>query len=98
MVIEWLRYQVPQELHETFLKADAAIWTTTLLQQAGFIGKQIWFNPEIPNELNLVIQWQTKEDWKAIPEVRLLETHEAFVREVGQIFTLLEVLEYEIME
>jgi uncharacterized protein (TIGR03792 family) len=97
MVIEWLRYQVPQELHDTFLKADAAIWTTMLSQQAGFIGKQIWFSPEIPNELNLIIQWQTKEHWQAIPEARLLETQEAFVQKVGQIFTLLGVLEYEII-
>lgn len=61
MTIEWLRYQVPQELHDVFLKADAEIWTAMLSQQTGFIGKQSWFNPELPNELNLVIQWESKD-------------------------------------
>ncbi len=97
MVIEWLRYQVPQELTAVFLKADADVWTTMLSQQEGFLSKQTWFNPETPGELNLVIQWESKAHWKAIPEVALLETHERFTEKVGQVFTLVDVLEYEVL-
>jgi uncharacterized protein (TIGR03792 family) len=88
---------VAREQHEVFLKADDDIWTAMLSKEAGFIKKQIWLNVEVPNELNLLIFWETKAHWKAIPQARLLEADRAFVQKVGQSFSLSEVLEYEIL-
>lgn len=97
MTIEWLRYDVPQEHRDRFLQADAETWTATLAQQAGFIGKQTWVHAQTPTELHLVIQWQTREHWKAVPADVLLKTHEAFVQKAGYDFKLLGVLEYEVL-
>jgi uncharacterized protein (TIGR03792 family) len=97
VVVEWLKYQVPREWHEIFLKADADIWTAMLSGQAGFIQKQIWLTPEAPDVLNLLIFWETKAHWKTTPEARLRETQQTFVQKVGRSFTLTEVLEYEII-
>jgi uncharacterized protein (TIGR03792 family) len=97
MTIERLRYHVPETSRDVFLKADDAIWTAVLSQQAGFVSKQTWLSPDAPDELDLVIQWQSREHWKTIPEALLLETNAAFVKKVGAMFTLLEVLEYEVL-
>jgi uncharacterized protein (TIGR03792 family) len=60
MVTEWLSYQVPKAFHDSFLTADTAIWTAMLSQQPGFMGKQTWLNPDNPDEIIFVIQWQTR--------------------------------------
>ena len=96
MTIEWLKYQVPSEVAESFLKADAEIWTAMLSQQPGFISKQTWLNPQKPEEINFVICWQSKKHWKAIPQTLLEETDRKFVKAIGH-FELLEVLEYTIV-
>jgi uncharacterized protein (TIGR03792 family) len=96
MTVEWLNYQVPREMIETFLKADAEIWTAMLSRQPGFVSKQTWLNPDKPNEINFVILWQTKAHWKAIPKTLLQETDKNFIKAVGR-FELLGVLEYTVL-
>ena len=96
MTIEWLTYQVPKKDRESFLKADAEIWTTILSEQAGFISKQTWLSSEKPDEINFVICWQSKEHWKAVSKTLLQEIDKKFVEAVGR-FELLEVLEYEVL-
>lgn len=96
MTKEWLRYKVSRENIDYFLKADAEIWTAMLSRQPGFISKQTWLNPEQPEEVNLVICWQSKKHWKAISKTLLQETDKKFAETVG-CFELLEVLEYTIV-
>jgi uncharacterized protein (TIGR03792 family) len=96
MTVEWLKYQVSKEDAASFLKADAEIWTTILSRQPGFISKQVWVNPEKPDEINLVICWQSKEHWKTISQTLLQATDKRFVEAVG-CFELTEVLEYTIL-
>jgi uncharacterized protein (TIGR03792 family) len=96
MTIEWLKYKVPRETTKIFLKADAKIWTAMLSQQSGFIAKQVWLDSEKPDEINLIVCWQSKEHWKAVPQTLLQETDAKFIETVGQ-FELLEVLEYEVL-
>jgi uncharacterized protein (TIGR03792 family) len=96
MTIEWLKYEVPSDVTESFLKADTEVWTAILSQQAGFISKQTWLNPEKSNEINFVITWQSKEHWKAVPKRLLQETDKKFIEAVGH-FDLIEVLEYTIL-
>jgi uncharacterized protein (TIGR03792 family) len=96
MTVEWLNYHISSEMIDTFLKADAEIWTTMLSQQPGFISKQTWLNPDRPNEINFVICWKTRTHWKAIPKTLLQETDKKFVEAVGR-FELQGVLEYTVL-
>lgn len=66
MVIEWLKFQVPPELWEAFIQRDEEVWTAGLQKFPGFLGKEVWIEPE-QNEVVLVIRWQTQEDWDAFP-------------------------------
>ncbi|MER3482557.1 MAG: TIGR03792 family protein, partial [Meiothermus sp.] len=40
MVVEWLKFHVPQRLQTRFLEADERIRTSVLAAQPGFIRKQ----------------------------------------------------------
>ena len=66
MVIEWLKFKVPPELWEAFIQRDEEVWTAGLQKFPGFLGKEVWIEPE-QNEIVLVILWQTQEDWDAFP-------------------------------
>jgi uncharacterized protein (TIGR03792 family) len=50
MVIEWLKVKVPIELRETYIQKDAEIWTATLSKYPGYVGKEIWLNPQDESE------------------------------------------------
>lgn len=66
MVIEWLKFKVPSELWEAFIQRDEEVWTTGLKKFPGFLGKEVWVDPE-RDEIVLVIRWQTQEDWDSVP-------------------------------
>jgi len=46
MVIEWLEFQVKPEAREKFIQKDQEIWTKFLAKQPGFLGKELWINPD----------------------------------------------------
>jgi uncharacterized protein (TIGR03792 family) len=94
VIIEWLVFQVEPEWHDRYLEADMAIWTTFLQSYPGFFGKQVWQNPDRPNEITFVIQWQTRENWESIPPEALAEIDRQFVEKLGRSFELIESKEY----
>lgn len=96
MVIEWLKVKVPIELRETYIQKDAEIWTATLSQYPGYLGKEIWFNPQAESDLIMVIYWETQEAWKSIPASVLEETDRQFVQAIGQSFPFVEEQEYQV--
>ncbi|HAT14309.1 MAG TPA: TIGR03792 family protein [Microcoleaceae bacterium UBA11344] len=67
MVIEGLKFQVPPEKWEAFIRRDEEVWTAGLRSFPGFLGKEIWVDP-VQNEVVIVIRWQTKELWKSVPQ------------------------------
>ena len=91
MVIEWLKFRVQPEVREKFVEQDQAIWTKALATQSGFLRKEVWINPDIADEIILVIRWQTREQWKAIAPDLLAKTEEIFKASMGKDF-------YEIIE
>jgi uncharacterized protein (TIGR03792 family) len=78
MVIEWLTYRVSPALHDRFLAVDQAIWTAALAAQPGYLGKEVWRAEDAPDRINLIIRWETRAAWKAVPAGLLQETEMRF--------------------
>ena len=91
MVIEWLRFDVPAPSRAAFLKRDAEVWTSGLSRYPGFIGKEIWLEPETGN-LIAVIRWENMSAWKGIPSADLLGLDAAMA---DLIMPILESRAYE---
>lgn len=97
MVIEWLKVEVTPEQREFFIQTDEAIWTATLARYSGFLGKEVWINPEADNEVVLVIHWADREAWKAVPSEVLEATEQQFAQAVGSAhYRLVETGEYHV--
>ncbi|MEB3179526.1 MAG: TIGR03792 family protein [Nostocaceae cyanobacterium] len=98
MVIELLKIKVPPELQQEFIRKDAEIWTAALAEYDGYLTKQVWLNPRQPTEVTLCISWQSREQWKAIPQNALTAIEEKFVQELGCSCQIIESSEYEVYD
>ena len=97
MVIEWLEFKVRSKFREKFIEVDREIWTATLEQYPGFLGKEVWLSPNDGESLFIVIRWQTREQWKAVPEDVLVQTETEFARQMGKSnYKLLSGKEYQV--
>jgi uncharacterized protein (TIGR03792 family) len=97
MEIEWLKFRVSPELREKFIQMEEELWTPMLRQCPGFLGKEIWINPEVPEEVAIVIRWQTYQDWKAVPKELIDATEAKFARSMGEnSYQMLESLAYQL--
>jgi uncharacterized protein (TIGR03792 family) len=98
MVIELLKFQVPLSEQQDYIQTDAVIWTTALAKYPGFLRKEIWISDEIPEELTIVIHWQTREQWKAIPLNDLSRIDANFVQALGKSYPIMASQEYQVWE
>ncbi|MUL38076.1 TIGR03792 family protein [Gloeocapsopsis dulcis] len=96
MVIELLKYQVDPDLREQYLQLDAEVWTKALAQCPGFLGKEVWLNPEETSEVVFIIRWATKEDWKSIPKELLHQVEQKFAQQMGRTYQIVESAEYQV--
>ncbi|GAX36971.1 TIGR03792 family protein [Nodularia sp. NIES-3585] len=96
MVIELLKFQVPPEVRENYIQKDAEIWTTGLAKYPGFLGKEVWINPNDSTELIFIIRWATKEQWEAIPSEDLEMIEEKFTQAMGKSYPIVELAEYQV--
>jgi uncharacterized protein (TIGR03792 family) len=97
MVIEWLKFQVAEELREAFIQKDEEIWTAALAQYPGFLGKEVWISPQDPQIVILVIHWETLDAWKSIPQDYLNATEKRFNQEFTQnTYKIVETEEYNV--
>ena len=67
MIIEWLRFKVPPEKWEAFIQRDEEVWTAGLKKIPGYLGKEIWVDAA-ENEVVMLIRWETREQWKSVPQ------------------------------
>lgn len=81
--VEWLKFQVPLQQQARFIEQDAAIWTPVLSSYPGFQSKEIWLNPDRPDELVIVTHWESMEQWQAIPQDVLDRTTQRFHEAMG---------------
>ena len=72
MIIEWLRFKVPPEKWEAFIRRDEEVWTAGLRNFPGYLGKEIWVDA-VENEVVMLIRWETREQWKSVPQSRIDE-------------------------
>ena len=96
MVIEWLRVKVSPELQEQYVQKGAEIWTSALSSYPGFLGKEVWINPENLSEIILVIRWARREQWKSFPVEQLKQLEEQLDQELGNVHQIVEVSEYQV--
>lgn len=93
-VVEWLQFQIPIEVQANFIEKDRRIWTSFLSKQKGFIHKEVLTNIAKPEELTLLIYWQTLADWKRIPQNLLDEVQTHFEQELGTYYPIMESRAY----
>ncbi len=96
MVIEWLKVNVSPERQEKFLQKDAEIWTSMLAGYPGFLGKEVWINPQAPTEVVLIIRWASREAWEAVPSERIQQVEYHFAQEFGEQQQIIEAAEYQV--
>ena len=96
MVIELLKVKIPPDLREKYIQKDAEIWTAALAKYPGFIAKEVWINPNDPTEIVLIIRWQTREHWHAIPEADLQAIALKFDAAMGKSYPIVESAEYQV--
>lgn len=99
MVIELLIVEVAAEDREKYLQIDREIWTKAIAQFPGFINKEVWLNPQAPTEVNLVIRWRSREEWKAISTQLLEDIERQFALKMGNTnHKIVELVEYQVVE
>lgn len=97
MVVEWLKFKVNPQSREKFIQKDEEIWTSVVAKYPGFLGKEVWIDPEDPEEIIIVIRWASREQWKSVPQEILAETEGRFAQEMGgDAYEMLEAGEYQI--
>ncbi|HEY9725997.1 MAG TPA: TIGR03792 family protein [Chroococcales cyanobacterium] len=96
MVIEWLKVNVSPELRDKFIEKDTEIWTPMLASYPGFLSKEVWINPEVSTELVLIIRWESRELWGAIPGEKLAATEQQFNQAFGGEYQFLEEKSYQV--
>lgn len=99
MVVEWLKFRVDAEGREQFIQQDEAIWTAALSTYPGFMGKEVWIEPDTPEKVIFVIRWQTREQWKSIPIKDLLAIEQNFAQVMDKMeiqYKMTESKEFQI--
>jgi uncharacterized protein (TIGR03792 family) len=95
VVIELLKIKVAPEHREKYIQKDAQIWTQAIARCPGFLGKEVWINPNEPSEVILVIRWATREQWKSIPPERLQQISQEFDQQLGYTHQIVDSAEYQ---
>jgi len=99
MVIEWLKFNVDSEEREQFIQEDEKIWTASLSSYPGFLGKEVWIEPNAPAKVIFTIRWQTREQWKSISPKDLAKIEQKFshiMKDMGINYKMVESKEYQI--
>ncbi|MBE9043525.1 TIGR03792 family protein [Pleurocapsales cyanobacterium LEGE 10410] len=99
MVIEWLKFRVDSQSRERFIQQDEAIWTASLSTYPGFLGKEVWIEPNAPGRVIFTIRWQTREQWKSIPAEDLAKIEQRFsavMKKMNIDYKMIESKEFQI--
>ena len=64
-IVEFLRLHVPKQDRNAWLIAEQNSWEPWLEKQKGFLGRQLFWDPEREEAL-LLISWSSRSEWKMI--------------------------------
>jgi uncharacterized protein (TIGR03792 family) len=67
-VIEMLRAKCVPGRRDEFLKLDAEIWTPVLAAHDGYISKEVWPSIDHPDDVVIIVRWESLAQWKSFPE------------------------------
>ena len=69
-IVEHLKLDVPKKFKNAWLKAEEGSWEPWLLKQDGFLGRQLFWDPQL-EEATLLIGWESREVWKNISQTEI---------------------------
>ncbi|MDJ0696362.1 MAG: TIGR03792 family protein [Cyanobacteria bacterium J06639_18] len=96
MVIELLKFKMDPAVREKFIQKDEDIWTNALRKYSGFLGKEVWINPNDKGEVTIIVQWETREQWKSIPQKDLDVIEAKFDSSLDFNYEMIESSEYQV--
>ncbi len=96
MVIELLKFRISPNDREKYIQRDAEIWTAALAEYPGFLGKELWINPNDPEELVMVIRWETRQQWNSILQEEIDAIAEKFDKDLEFTYEMVESSEYQV--
>ena len=67
-VIEMLRAKCVPGRREEWLQRDAEIWTPALAAHDGYIAKEVWPSIDNPDEVVIIVRWESLAQWKSFPD------------------------------
>ena len=76
-VVEHIRLSVPANDKDAWLIAEKKSWEPWLKKQKGFLGRQLFWDPETEEAL-LLISWTNRSEWKIIPNKEIVHVQNAF--------------------
>ena len=76
-IVEHLKLEVPKKYKNAWLKAEERSWEPWLLKQDGFLGRQLFWDPEV-EEATLLIGWESRAIWKNISQSEINLVQEDF--------------------
>ena len=76
-IVEHLKLEVPKKFKNAWLKAEELSWEPWLLKQDGFLGRQLFWDPNL-EEATLLIAWESRAVWKNISQSEINLVQENF--------------------
>ena len=84
-VVEVIRLSVPKSSRQAWLKAEMGSWDPWLAKKNGFLGRQLFWDPNT-EEASLLISWSSKNEWKSIAKNDLDKVQSRF-EEIARLAT-----------
>ena len=72
-VIELLRVTCKPGKRAEWLVRDAEVWTPALAAHDGYISKEVWPSIDHPDEVVIIVRWESLAQWKTFPDDLSLE-------------------------
>jgi uncharacterized protein (TIGR03792 family) len=68
MIIELLTFSIDVADQAEWIEVEAGLWTKFLSMQPGFVRKEVWVDPDRPEQVSVVVWWHDKFSWESVDE------------------------------
>ncbi|KKZ11525.1 MAG: hypothetical protein TQ37_06990 [Candidatus Synechococcus spongiarum 15L] len=83
VMVEMLRLAVPTTLHDAWLNAEVEVWKPWLEQQQGYLGRDLYWDPQ-EEQAYVLIRWRSRQEWKAVTDEEVAAVQARFVAAINQ--------------